>query len=280
MIYVGLDVPMQRWPFANWALIAFTVVTTFVGWADQAGDFAAARRLAVELGRESSPAKARDQVAELDAKINQLLRPRFAGALDPAAFRPTQLVTHAFVHGNILHLLGNMLFLFAFGNAINAKLGHLQFLGLYLLIAVVSGLGWLLLGNGRPMVGASGAIMGLAGMLLVLYPLNELAIHTPNSYLSGGDAWRMPAWVFVAAYMALDLFGTLHRGAGIAYATHLAGEVTGFALALTLVCVGWITSDRGERNLAEIWGWTGDEADEPRARPPRRPTKPRPRAEL
>jgi membrane associated rhomboid family serine protease len=128
------------------------------------------------------------------------------------------------------------------------------------------------------MVGASGAIMGLAGMFFVLYPFNELAIHSPDTYIWSGDAWRMPSWVFVLLYMILDLFGTLQKGGGIAYAAHLAGEITGVALAIGLVQLGWVTSDRGEQNLPEAWGWVKEKPAPRRKR--RKPKPPPPRVEI
>ncbi len=256
MFYVGVDVPMQRYPVANWVLIAVTVIASLFAWGNQSRaidelDLA----VTVDTAKELTPEKQ----AELVTKFQKALESGLSGALQPRSFRLMQLFTHAFVHGDFWHLLGNMIFLFAFGNAINAKIGHWQFLLCYLFFAAFAGLGWMILGNGMPMVGASGAIMGIAGMFFVLYPFNELAIHSPDTYIWSGDAWRMPSWIFVLIYMILDLWGTLQKGAGIAYAAHLAGEIGGAALAIGLVTAGWVTSDRGEQNLPETWGWVKEQ---------------------
>ena len=272
MFYVGVDVPMQRYPIANWALIGVTVLATLIAWGAQSKAIQEVELVAVDMddAQNVSPEKK----AELAAKINTAVDRILMGALKPKNFRLPQLITHAFVHGDFWHLLGNMIFLFAFGNAIDAKLGHWQFLLCYFFFAAFAGLGWLLLGNGIPMVGASGAIMGIAGVFFVLYPFNELAVHTPYSYLWTGDAWRLPSWVFVFIYMVLDLLGMMQTGTGIAYAAHVAGEIGGVALGFALVKSGWVTSDRGEQNLLESWGWVEEKPQPVRRRRKRKPPPP------
>lgn len=272
MFYVGVDVPMQRYPVTNWALMGMTVIASLFAWGHQSRVIEDADHLATTLDvNDKSPD---DRIAELQTRIEKMKDSYLAGALQPRKFRFPQLVTHAFVHGDFWHLLGNMIFLFAFGNAINAKLGHWQFLVCYLFFAAFAGLGWMLLGNGMPMVGASGAIMGIAGMFFVLYPFNELAIHSPDTYIWTGDAWRMPSWVFVLMYMILDLIGMMQKGTGIAYAAHVAGELAGVALAIGLIQMQWVASDRGEKNLPEAWGWVEEPQPVPRRRRKRKPPPP------
>lgn len=108
MIPYQVDVPMQRWPYANWALIAVTTIVSFA-WL-------------VDPGR------------------GMLLSVEY--------FKVYQPLTAALTHGGPWHLFGNMLFLFVFGNAVNAKIGHLPYLGLYVLFAYVSGIAWLLFPGG------------------------------------------------------------------------------------------------------------------------------------
>ncbi len=93
-----VDVPMERIPFTNWILIALTVFVSGLILLDRAMD---------------------------DDHFFPLPEERaYVGALNPKDFNPLQLISHLFVHGNIFHLVGNMIFLFVFGNAVNAKLGH------------------------------------------------------------------------------------------------------------------------------------------------------------
>ena len=124
-------------------------------------------------------------------------------------------------------------------------------------------LAWYLLGP-VPAIGASGAIMGLTGIFLVLYPLNEVAVWDLWWVRMTGDAIRIPSWIFICVYMALDLLGVLTQQAGVGYIAHVAGEIGGFGVATALVMSGLVRSGRGERNLMEMWGWVGE--DEPRPR--------------
>src|SRR5215207_6421198 len=145
MIPLTLDVPMKRVPWANWALLLATVVVSLaVPYAEH------------QHGGLTPGGSVRQQYSPL-----VLQRDRFA---------PYQLVTALFQHADLIHLFGNMLFLFVFGNAVNAKLGHAGFLAAYLGIGVLEGLAWLAVGAGSAVLGASGAIMGICGMFLVLYP--------------------------------------------------------------------------------------------------------------
>src|SRR6516162_1179759 len=121
MIPLTVDVPMKRLPWANWALILATVAVSLAVPFTDTKDFS----LDVESG---SPHHLSPLV---------LQRERFAAY---------QLVTALFQHADLLHLFGNMLFLFVFGNAINAKLGHLPFLAAYLGIGAMEGLVWLAVG--------------------------------------------------------------------------------------------------------------------------------------
>src|SRR5262249_12379825 len=112
-------------------------------------------------------------------------------------FAAYQLVTSVFQHAGLLHLFGNMLFLFVFGNAINAKLGHPGFLISYLGIGVLANLLWLAVGRGDACLGASAAIMGMCGMFMVLYPLNAVHVYWDEieiALLTRSWAWEFPGW--------------------------------------------------------------------------------------
>src|SRR5205823_6429966 len=142
-----VDVPMARVPVANWVLIGVTSLVTIAVWVHEA------------------------RTADRDDQ-----EPEYPLALKPADFSPTQLVTYQFVHADILHLAGNMMFLFVFGNAVNAKLGHWQFVVIYLLLGVLAGAAFIPFAGGLPVLGASGAIMGIVGVFLVLFPRNDVQV--------------------------------------------------------------------------------------------------------
>src|SRR5947209_19825054 len=151
MIPLTVDVPMKRLPWANWGLILTTVVIS----------------LAVPSATAEVTIRSREVLTHYHYSPLVLQREGFAAY---------QFVTALFQHADLIHLFGNMLFLFVFGNAINAKLGHGGFLASYLGIGVLVHLVWLAVGGGEAYLGASGAIMGVCGMFLVLYPRNDVRV--------------------------------------------------------------------------------------------------------
>src|SRR5262249_35353357 len=143
-----------------------------------------------------------------------------------------------------------------------------------------AGLAYVVVSQDDPLVGASGAISGITGVFLVLYPVNEIAVWTFRSWLYTGDAWRFPSWLFILFYMAWDLFGTLKLTGetGVAYVCHLGGEMLGIMLAVGMVMARVVRSDRHEKSLPELWGWLPEEQPRPRKR--RRPKPPPPRVDI
>jgi membrane associated rhomboid family serine protease len=294
MIYLQVDVPMERMPIANWALMAVTAICSIAAIVGENRfekrrdaiffDSIAAEKLVQQLDQPGlSAAKKREIEEELQRKEEEFEKrlgnfqspfQKYGLAVDRDDFHVWQLVTHLFVHAGFWHLFGNLLFLFCFGNAVDAKLGHLWFLVLYFGLGIFAGIAWRLLGP-VPAVGASGAIMGITGVFLVLYPLNEVAVWDLWWVRMTGDALRIPSWMFIAAYMGLDLFGVMTRQAGVGYIAHLAGEIAGFGAAVALVSSGLVRSSRGEKNLLELWGWVSAEDQRPR-RKKRRKRKPPP----
>ena len=232
----SVDVPMERIPITNWVLIGVTSVISLV-----------------ILGGTLNQSFRRDVDFDRRMMEEDDDEPRFPLALDPERFSFVQLFSYQFVHGNLLHLIGNMIFLFVFGNAINAKLGHAAFIVCYLLLGAMGGVGWLIFGNGLPMVGASGAIMGIIGIFLILYPKNDVTILV--LWRGGGNSFDVSAYWVIGTYLVLDLIGTLREGQGIAYVAHLFGEIFGMAAGVGFVLCGFVRSTRYEQNLLEMFGW-------------------------
>ncbi len=131
--------------------------------------------------------------------------------------RPTQLVGVAFVHGNALHLLGNVLLLLIFGGPVCRAIGGWRFLGLWVGCAVVASLGWLALGSGGYAVGASGVVMALGGACLVVLPETKVwVLCHPLSWIGGavflgalallGNTWALALLALVVvAWVAVNL---------------------------------------------------------------------------
>jgi membrane associated rhomboid family serine protease len=260
MLYASVDVPMRRPPVANWLLIAVTVAVSFADWAGVTPQ----RPVGVWKPLPRDFKDIADDPITRHYALQKLQPKEPALGLSREHFAAWQPVTYLFVHGDFWHLLGNMLFLFVFGNAVNAKIGQVPFLAAYLGLGALAGLVSLVFYPG--VIGASGAVMGLTGVFLVFYPLNEIAVYTQLSLQLSGDAWRFPSWLYILFYMALDLLGVLVGGQGIAYVAHLTGGLAGAALALGLLAAGLYPPDRGERNLLQVLGFQGDERPRRRTR--------------
>lgn len=150
-----------------------------------------------------------------------------------------QMLTSMFMHGGWMHLIGNMWFLWIFGNNIEDSMGHVRFFIFYILCGVGAALAQMFLSpdSHLPMVGASGAIGGVMGAYVVLYPQVKI-----DTFLVLGIFVRMiqvPAWLMLGYWFVIQIFsaGFASGGGGVAFAAHIGGFLTGSALI-------WIFRDR------------------------------------
>lgn len=182
---------------------------------------------------------------------------------DVGQYHPYQMITSAFLHGGILHLAGNMLFLMILGSRVNALIGNFLTLLIYPLLAVASAFIHMMVTAGEPLfptLGASGAIMGLAGMYLVLMP-------TPNIHMAAWCRWGLIGgfnlnmklfavrgfWV-VLFYIAFDVIYTvLGLEDNVAHWVHLGGFLSGIAIGLTLLLFR-VVNARGGDLISVIFG--------------------------
>lgn len=261
----NVDVPMRRVPFTNWALMAFTVIVSLAMFGRQEpkslGDILAEDpEIEGMLEHLEEPGLSKAEKDKLVKEIQKRVGAKVDGppwSLQPLRFSFWNLFSYLFVHADFWHLAGNMLFLFVFGNAVNAKLGHGLFLVSYLLLGALAGLGWLLLGNGAPLVGASGAIMGIVGIFLILFPHNDVSVFYWIGFAITGTTSFSSGWL-ILFYMVGDLVGCLFGGGGaVAYICHLTGAAGGIALAVGLVVSGVVRSSSYEKNLLQILGVQG-----------------------
>ena len=147
------------------------------------------------------------------------------------------LVTSMFLHGGWFHLIGNMLFLWVFGNNIEDALGRGRFLFFYLCCGVVAALTQALSSYGShvPMVGASGAIAGVLGAYLLLYP--SANVHVFVWILIFFRMVNIPAWILLGLWFAMQLLSGLARSPGtpgVAFWAHAGGFVSGIVLVILL----------------------------------------------
>jgi membrane associated rhomboid family serine protease len=147
----------------------------------------------------------------------------------------SHVVTSMFLHGGWMHLLGNMWFLWVFGNNIEDSMGHLRFIVFYLLSGITAALAQVFASPGSviPMVGASGAISGVMGAYLILYPRVRVWCIVPIGIIPLSIA--LPAWTMLLYWAGLQFLSGLsglfaeERG-GVAFWAHLGGFLAGVIL--------------------------------------------------
>jgi membrane associated rhomboid family serine protease len=159
--------------------------------------------------------------------------------LDPARYLP--LLTSMFWHGGFLHLAGNMLYLWIFGDNVEDRLGHARYLAFYLLAGISAALVQIFFqpDSTLPTVGASGAIAGVLGAYFVSFPRARVLTFVPIFFLP----WlvEIPAVIYLALWFVLQLVSALLDSAaghadtgGIAFWAHTGGFVAGIALVKLL----------------------------------------------
>jgi len=142
------------------------------------------------------------------------------------------IVTNMFLHGGWTHLLGNMLFLWIFGDNIEDCCGHLRYLAFYLACGVAASAFWMItaMGSPYPAVGASGAISGVLGAYFVLYP--EARIRTLVGFGIFMRVIRVRAYTMIGLWFAYQfILALIPMNTGVAYWAHIGGFVAGIALA-------------------------------------------------
>lgn len=159
----------------------------------------------------------------------------FMFGLVPERFSWLNVLTSMFLHGGWLHLLGNMLFLWVFGDNVEDILGHWRFLLFYLLCGAAAALGQYAVNPDSrvPMVGASGAIAGVMGAYLVKFPHSRIVMLGWFLFVF---TFELPAYVVLAYWFVMQLFSGIgsiadasQRG-GVAFMAHAAGFLAGVAL--------------------------------------------------
>ena len=209
---------MRRVPRVNHALIALNIAAFAIPYA---------------LGRL------------VDAGLADELERRFI--LQPKALALYQFFTYQFLHGDFWHLLGNMLFLWVFGNSVNSKMGNLTYLLFYLACGVFAGFAFALNGD-DPCLGASGAIAGVTTAYLVLFPRTEVTVFYWLWFYVG--TMRIRALLLIGLKIILwDNIIAPRVSSGIevqtvAYAAHIAGYLFGFVVCSLMLLIRALPRDQ------------------------------------
>ena len=227
MIPLKDDVPSRTVPFVTLALVGLNVAVFLYQLSLQLGPEPGAHRAAEDFVREFGLTPCRlsgDCRVPIDAPQPMLT-----------------VLTSMFLHGGFLHLGGNMLYLWIFGDNVEDTLGHMRFALLYLASGIGAALAQTLVNPaaGVPMVGASGAVSGVLGAYLLLFPYASVL-----TLVTFGFFWRfihMPAlvvlglWIllqFLSGYLSLGAPGD--AGGGVAFFAHIGGFFVGMALLFVL----------------------------------------------
>lgn len=181
----------------------------------------------------------------------------FAFGVVPAQLSILSILTSMFVHGGLAHLAGNMLFLWIFGDNVEDRLGHGRFIVFYLLCGVAAALAQVALNPESllPMVGASGAIAGVMGAYLVLYPRSRVLMLFPFPVF----LFELPAIVFLGVWFFAQFLNGVNQlpifeqdaiSGGVAFWAHVMGFIAGVFLVVLM--------RRPERTRVEWWDTVGN----------------------
>ncbi|MBY0400794.1 rhomboid family intramembrane serine protease [Myxococcota bacterium] len=222
------DNPHFLTPWTTWALVA----TNVLAWA-------------LVQGFGTDPALARSVCAH-GLRAGELLQTVAAGARFPVGpdtecvvtnvAHPLTLLTHMFLHGGWMHIVGNLWFLWIFGNNVEDSMGHLRFGVFYLLCGLFAAFAQILAdpSSGIPMIGASGAIGGVMGAYLMLYP--RVRVHMLVWFgfyvttIPVPAVWMLAYWFLVQVLGGVVALG--HEGGGVAFWAHVGGFLAGVVLVV------------------------------------------------
>jgi len=212
MIPLKDDNPTRTFPIMNWALIVANVLVFFY--------------------QLSLPPHAYKAFVMANATVPMRIPAFLAGYLGfKMAFYP--MFTSMFLHGGLMHLLGNMLFLYVFGDNVEDCFGHIAYLLFYIVCGIGSGLVHVLfnLHSSLPAIGASGAISGVMGAYVVLYPRANVLMLFFIFLIPIPAVFVLGYWFVLQFLSGIGEFGASATG-GVAWWAHIGGFLIGMVVAL------------------------------------------------
>jgi membrane associated rhomboid family serine protease len=295
-----VDVPQDRWPFVNWLIIIGIIAASVfqfrsiqeqrAKYREQRAKYREARNLdrsledirkeflteeelkEVEKLVDRHIKKCKEKGHEVPEVLRNFIRADFIEhyifwakvrpfVLD--GWRIEGLLGHMWLHGGIIHLIGNLLFLWIFGNAVCAKIGNFFYLLIYIVVGLLAGIAHLVF-QGGPAIGASGAIMGVVGIYLMFFPKNDITCYFV--FFAGFSPFirefTVSSFWMILFWLAFDVYGAIAGSGLVAYFAHLGGSVGGFALAFLMLKTKWIVMEDYEESLLQAWGKRNDPAPE------------------
>ncbi len=212
LLPIRTNIQTRKTPYANYALIVINILIFLATYYEHRNPITGAPEV-------------------LRAWADQFM-------LTPARPYLWQFISYAFLHGSVMHIFGNMFFLYIFGNNVNDKLGTTGYLCFYLGGAVFSGIGHTIMSS-SPCLGASGAVAAVTGAYLVLFPQTLITIVYWFIFIG---TMELPAIYFILFKLIILDNVIIRTTPNVAYDAHLAGYAYGIAANLLLLSLGLIES--------------------------------------
>jgi membrane associated rhomboid family serine protease len=200
-------------PLVNWALIALNVLAFFL-----------------ELS-QGSEGRLQSFITAWGVVPREYSTGHDIAPLIPLPFWST-LVTSMFLHGGWAHILGNMLYLWIFGDNLEAVMGHVRYLIFYMVCGVAAGLAQIASNSHSavPSVGASGAISGVLAGYLVLFPRNRVRVLMRGGIMAVPAFVMLGLWILIQFISGMGSLAHTEQTGGVAYMAHIGGFVAGLVL--------------------------------------------------
>lgn len=252
----------MRKPYVVYGLSILTILTSVMFWVYESDDSPEALEVANYMLWSGTIELSPEELAEEGIESEQGVT---------LEYRPYQLITHAFLHADLWHLAGNLLFLLVLGSRVNALVGNVATLALYPALGAFAGLAHLVSETGEaagPMIGASGAVMGMAGMYIVLMPIHKMHMAFwwrfgwIGAFALNLKLFAVRGFWVVLFYIAFDVIYTVLRlETGVAHWAHLGGFFAGAGIGLALL-ITRVVSARGSDLISALlgqraWGLVG-----------------------
>lgn len=242
MIPLKDNIPSRTTPFVNYALIGACALV-FFAQLKEAGNSngGIVERYGMIPARVWHPDTdiRTVEIARVRGHLQMVQRPTERPAFSPWL----TLVTCIFLHGGWMHFLGNMWFLFIFGDNVEDRIGHVAYLLFYLFCGVAATAAHLLINSTSevPTIGASGAIAGVMGAYFLLYPRANVLSVVPLFFFL--EIVVLPAPIFLGVWFVIQFFQgaasiTTTQSGGVAWWAHIGGFVAGYLIAAILRAVG------------------------------------------
>ena len=198
------------YPIVTWVIILINVV---VFWMMYMGQNPHPDQYIMEYGLIARNLFMPDEVLPLPEKI-------------------TPVIAHMFMHGGFMHILGNMYFLFIFGDNVEERIGHVGFAIMYFVFGLCAAAAQVLsdTGSQMPMVGASGALAGVMGAYMIYFPQSQVRTLFLLPFFI--RIVEIPALIYMLFWLAMQFMGVLGSGSGVAFLAHIGGFASGVVFAL------------------------------------------------